>query len=216
MKRRDFLRAGTGAGVAAAAATGSAAAAEGGGGGGGGTKPDFGSWIADVDGGYKDARGSDSVTVKVGASGNGGNYAFDPSGLWVDEGTTVTWEWTGQGGGHNVHAMKNADYSSPTASEAGHTFEHTFDSGGQIVEYECQPHASLGMKGSVAVGDGVPTVSTGGGGGGELDPETMGVPFQAHYVGISTVLMVLVSLVYTFFVLKYGESPHASAPNKGD
>ncbi|MFB6106182.1 MAG: halocyanin domain-containing protein [Halobacteriaceae archaeon] len=197
VSRRRFLR-GAAGGAGVFAATGTAAAAEGGGGGGGGTKPDFGSWIADVDGGYKDARGSDSVTVKVGASGNGGNYAFDPSGLWVDEGTTVTWEWTGQGGGHNVHAMKNADYSSPTASEAGHTFEHTFDSGGQIVEYECQPHASLGMKGSVAVGDGVPTVSAGGGGYQSTLPDsakTMGVAATGGLVSV---------LALAYFFLKYG------------
>ncbi len=36
----------------------------------------------------------------------------------------------------------------------------------------------------------------------------MGVPFQAHYVGAGTVLMILVSLIYSFFILKYGESAH--------
>jgi hypothetical protein len=69
------------------------------------------------------------------------------------------------------------------------------------------------MKGAVAVGGDVPTTG-GGGGGSPTDPHEMGVPFQAHFVGIATVLMMLVALVYTFFVLKYGESPNASSPNR--
>jgi hypothetical protein len=47
-------------------------------------------------------------------------------------------------------------------------------------------------------------------GGAELSPHEMGVPFQAHFVGIATVLMMFVSTIYTFFVMKYGESRHAS------
>jgi hypothetical protein len=41
----------------------------------------------------------------------------------------------------------------------------------------------------------------------------MGVPFLAHYVGIATVLMMIVSLIYTFFFLKYGESANTSGGN---
>jgi hypothetical protein len=67
------------------------------------------------------------------------------------------------------------------------------------------------MVGSITVQEG----GGGGGGGGqaEADPEHMGVPFQAHFVGLATLLMIAVSLVYTFFLLKYGESPHASGGN---
>jgi hypothetical protein len=58
--------------------------------------------------------------------------------------------------------------------------------------------------------------SSGGGESGEeaVDPEEMGVPFQAHYVGIATMLMMIVSLGYAFFLLKYGESPNAKAGNR--
>jgi len=74
---------------------------------------------------------------------------------------------------------------------------------------------SVGMEGDIIVNEsGEAPGGDGGGGGAELNPEHMGVPFQAHFVGIATILMMLVSLVYTFFVLKYGESQHASAPNK--
>jgi len=127
----------------------------------------------------------------------------------------VKFEWTGQGSGHNVKPEEGpADLDSGAAvSSPGVHFEYEFteeDAG--ITKYYCDPHLSLGMKGAVAVGGDVPT--TGGGGGAVTDPEHMGVPFQAHFVGIATILMMVVSLVYTFFVLKYGESPNASAPNK--
>lgn len=131
--------------------------------GGQNVKPDFGGWLEDVDGGYVDARGQEEVIVRVGADGNTGSFAFGPAGLWVDPGTTVVWEWTGKGGGHNVNAQEGADFTSgDPITDAGHTFEWTFDEGGQITTYQCDPHEALGMKGAVAVGD-VPTVPIGGG-----------------------------------------------------
>ncbi len=66
----------------------------------------------------------------------------------------------------------------------------------------------MGMKGTITVGS-----ASGGGAEAEADPEEMGVPFQAHYVGIATIIMVLMSLLYTFFFLKYGESAHTSSGN---
>ncbi|TKX53002.1 halocyanin, partial [Halorubrum sp. SP3] len=96
MKRRDFVRTAGGATAAVAAsagATGTAAAQE--------VQPDWPSGAADGNvGSYTDARGQDEVTISVGAGSNG--LAFDPTLVWVDEGTTVTWEWTGAGGSHNV------------------------------------------------------------------------------------------------------------------
>lgn len=210
MKRRDFLRVagGTAAAGAAGAAVQPAAAQT--------TKPDWGGWLDGVDGGFNDARGSDEVTVDVGGSGNGGNLAFSPAGLWISPGTTVKWEWTGEGGGHNVQLEEGPAQldSGATVSESGVHYEFTFEeSHAGITKYFCQPHKGLGMLGAIAVGDDVPTV-TEGGGGGETDPEHLGVPIQAHFVGIATVLMVFVTLLFTFFLLKYGESPHASGGNQ--
>ena len=62
------------------------------------------------------------------------------------------------------------------------------------------------LRNASLVGSDYPTVQAGG--GGEKEPHEMGVPFQAHYVGLATILMVLVSLIFTFFLLKYGESPN--------
>lgn len=217
MKRREFLWAATGTTAAATAVGASPARAQ--------ERPDFGGWLDGVDGGFEDARGESDVTVEVGADGNDGAFAFSPAGLWIDPGTTVTWEWTGAGGQHNVHAQEGADFESELSDEEGHTFEHTFEDEG-IVTYQCDPHASLGMKGAVGVGEEVPTTggdgghggdggaSGGEGEGGEVDPEHMGVPFHAHWVGVATILAIFVAFVFTFFQLKYGETPHSGYPRE--
>jgi halocyanin-like protein len=89
------------------------------------------------------------VTVAVGASGNGGNFAFDPAAVRVSTGTTVVWEWTGQGAQHNV-AAEGGGFESDLSSEEGYTFEHTFSETGTY-KYVCTPHRTLGMKGVVVV-----------------------------------------------------------------
>jgi len=188
------------AATAVAAGSGTAAAQE--------EEPDWGGFLDGIDGGYEDARGQDEVTVEVGASGNDGNLAYSPAGLWIDPGTTVVFEWTGQGGEHNVVARSGpADLDSELLEAEGETYEHTFEEEG-ITEYVCTPHENLGMVGAVAVGD-VDTVEVTAGGG--AWPENMadiGVPLQKHFLGIITFLAIGMSLVFTFYVLKYGESPN--------
>ena len=145
--RRTFLRATGGAAVASAAigtTTGSATAAPG---------DDLSSWFEGVSNydGVADRRGNDRVYVRVGAPGNGGGFAFEPAAIQVDPGTTVVWEWTGEGGAHNVADTDDA-YGSKLLSDAGATFEHVF--GETVVsKYVCVPHESMGMKGAVIVGD---------------------------------------------------------------
>ena len=214
MNRRDFIRtAGGTAGATAAvsAGVGTAAASEEGGGGGGG--PDFGGYLGDAnnyDGSVVDATGQGEVTVEVGAGSTG--LAFGPAAVHVDAGATVVWEWTGEGGAHNVVA-EDADFESGSpVGQAGTTYEYTFEEDG-IYNYYCQPHKGSGMLGSIVVGTDYPTASSDSGGGGELNPIHMGVPFQAHFVGIATILMMVVSLIFTFFLLKYGESSHAKGGN---
>ena len=166
LRRRAVLRAGV-ASVGATGFAGSVAGQDD----GGQTRPDFEGYIADSDGGYQDARGQEQVTVDVGAAGNGGNFAFSPAGLWIDPGTTIVWEWTGEGGQHNV-VDEDGAFESELTAEQGFSFEHTFDEGG-ISTYFCQPHKSLEMKGAIAVGDDVPTVQGSGGGG-----EQQGQPYE--------------------------------------
>ncbi|MFO7834045.1 MAG: halocyanin domain-containing protein [Halohasta sp.] len=198
VSRRGFLRTTAGATAAAGAATataGTAAAQE--------EMPDF-TELSDVDGGTEDLRGESEVTVEVGAEGNGGNVAFSPAGIWIDPGTTVIWEWTGEGGEHNVETTDGpAELESETVAEAGFTYEFEFteDHAG-ITNYQCTPHASLGMLGAVAVGDDVETVETGDdGGGGGGAPQ---IPDSAKTLGIATFFAMVSTLSFAFFFIKYG------------
>jgi halocyanin-like protein len=215
MKRRDFMRTAGGATVAAGATVGAAgpAAASSSGGESGGAQqvPDFGSYLEDANGydesNVQDVRGEDSVTIQVGASDG---LAFDPAAVWVSPGTTITWEWTGEGGAHNVKNNEGPmplESGSPTDQEGNtYEFEATEEHAG-ITTYKCVPHEGQGMKGGVAVGDDVPTTSAGN----ELkEPGEFGVDIHEHWVGVTVVLMMSVSMVFTFFTLKYGESPHTS------
>ncbi|GGN85840.1 halocyanin domain-containing protein [Haloarcula pellucida] len=210
VSRRAFMRTAAGA-TAASAAAGTATAQESGGnnssdgGGGGGGPPDYGSWFSNVqnfDGETVDATGQDTVTVTVGAEGNGGAYAFDPPAVHVDNGATVKFEWTGEGGGHNVKSQGDGplDSGSPVSS-AGVNYEYTFEEDG-IFNYVCVPHEGLGMKGAVVVGTDYPTSGGGGGGGGGGgSPE---VPNGAKTLGVATSFVMVATLGLAYFFMRYG------------
>jgi halocyanin-like protein len=106
--------------------------------------------------GVQDMTGQDSVTIEVGAQGNGGAFAFAPPAVRIDPGTTVTWEWTGEGGQHNV-VDEGGNFESEL--KASGSFEQTFDSSGSV-RYFCQPHKSLGMKAAIIVTEGGGGMST--------------------------------------------------------
>ena len=114
---------------------------------------DFEEWFGNVSNydGVVDMRGAETVSVAVGAAGNGGGFAFEPAAVRVDPGATVTWEWTGEGGVHNV-AAEDGSYESEMITDAGETFAHAFDGEG-VSLYACSPHKTMGMKGAVVVGD---------------------------------------------------------------
>ncbi|MBV0926299.1 halocyanin domain-containing protein [Halomicroarcula limicola] len=106
---------------------------------------------ANFDGDLVVKASSDAVSVKVGAEGNGGAYAYAPVAIEISSGTTVMWEWTGEGNAHNVVSQGDGplDSGSPVA-ESGTTYEHTFEDSGTHLYY-CTPHKSMGMKGAVVV-----------------------------------------------------------------
>lgn len=112
--------------------------------------PEYGDWFDDVNNydGTVDARGEDEIVVAVGANGG---LAFDPVAILIEPGTTVVWEWTGDGGQHDVVHVDDA-FESDLIGEVGHTFEHTFGESG-IYRYVCSPHRQAGMKGAIAVSD---------------------------------------------------------------
>ncbi|MFB6111851.1 MAG: halocyanin domain-containing protein [Halobacteriaceae archaeon] len=122
---------------------------DGGDGGGGGNT--FGGWMSDAnnyDGSVVDETGASQVTVDVGVGSNG--TAFGPAAVRVSTGTDVRWNWTGQGGQHNVHATEGASFESQLYLEGGVHFTQTFQQSG-TVKYQCDPHSSVGMKGVVVV-----------------------------------------------------------------
>ncbi|WP_368408832.1 plastocyanin/azurin family copper-binding protein [Halorussus limi] len=217
MKRRDFLMAATGvAGGGAAGATAAAAQET--------TTTSSGNTTAS---GNETTTAANGTTTSGGASGGGGptkevivgpggSLVFEPAEITIATGTTVKWVW--ESDNHNVvpsSQPEGADWQGTPGAPSktyntGYEYSHTFNTTGTF-EYYCQPHETAGMVGTINVKE---SISSGGGGGQkEANPEHMGVPFQAHFVGLATLLMIAVSLVYTFFLLKYGESPHASGGN---
>ena len=103
------------------------------------------------DGEMVDATGQDELTVEVGADGG---LAFAPVAVAIDAGTTVTFEWTGDGGGHNVVAAEDSDIDVDVEEEivddAGHSAEHTFEEPGNYL-YICEPHIAQGKVGAIVV-----------------------------------------------------------------
>ncbi|MFT4882116.1 MAG: halocyanin-like protein [Natronomonas sp.] len=142
--RRGLLRATSGAtaAVAVASAAGTAAA-----------QTDFDGWLSDVgnyDGTVVDATGQEAVTVEVGVQANDGALGFSPAAVQVDPGTTVAWEWTGEGGRHNV-VDEAGGFESELVGDEGATYEQNFETEG-VVRYYCAMYRDAGMKGVVVVG----------------------------------------------------------------
>ena len=147
------------------------------------------------------------------------DFAFEPGTedpLTIPPGTTVNFVW--QTPSHNINVTskpEGSDWEGHMPIEnTGFEISHTFEAEGTY-EFHCDPHKGLGMVGEIVVEEGAALPGAGGGeGGGEVDPEHMGVPIQAHFVGLATILMLGVSLVFTFFFLKYGETPHSGYPKR--
>jgi len=91
-----------------------------------------------------------------------GEYHFAPHVARVNVGGTVTFD--NESGSHSAAAYHPdndkpqlapdgaASWDSGLLTEQGATFEHTFETEG-VYHYYCEPHESLGMIGSVIVGE---------------------------------------------------------------
>lgn len=88
----------------------------------------------------------------VGMHTESGNYFFDPIGLHVQPGTTVTFE--NVSGAHNVVSYDDRipDGADGFETTIGETAAVTFEAAGTY-DYYCQPHKSFGMVGRVVVGE---------------------------------------------------------------
>jgi halocyanin-like protein len=114
-------------------------------------EPDYDGWFDDTENyeGTVDLRGEDDPVVVVGSGDQG--FEYEPPAIMVDPGTTVIWEWTGEGGAHDV-SEEDGEFESDLIDEEGEEFEHDFADEG-VYQYICTPHEVQGMVGAVAVGD---------------------------------------------------------------
>lgn len=111
------------------------------------------------------------TTPTEGGGGDGGNtvdmvagdeFYFDPIGLFVESGTTVTFALDSGSHSSTSYSMGNGpaeatripeeaeSWDSGTLTEQGATFEHQFTVAGTY-DYFCIPHKSLGMVGRIVV-----------------------------------------------------------------
>ncbi|HHJ50370.1 MAG TPA: hypothetical protein ENJ88_05620, partial [Phaeodactylibacter sp.] len=85
---------------------------------------------------------------------NVSNFSFSPDMLTIQAGETV--EWQNTGGTHNVNGSQATFPDNPegffsgNAAPAPWTFSHTFNTPGTY-NYQCDPHAGLGMTGTIVV-----------------------------------------------------------------
>jgi halocyanin-like protein len=194
-------------------------------------EPDYEGWFDDVENydGTVDERGADEVTVDVGVPNGEGPYGFGPAAVRVDPGATVVWEWTGDGGQHNV-VPEDGSFESELTAEAGHTFSHTFESPG-VNKYHCDPHLSLGMKGAIVVGTvgepgGEPDGGDGDGadgGDGEGDAgDGRAIPMPSDFVGWAAlvfgggVALALTAVLGTEGYIAYRDHERAEAAYVGE
>ncbi len=105
------------------------------------------------DGTITDLTGETEITIDVGAGDDG--LAYDPAAARIDAGTEVTWEWTGEGGAHNVvsEAEIGSDFefrSGDLIGDAGHTWAYTLEESG-VALYYCEAHRAVGHHGALVV-----------------------------------------------------------------
>ncbi len=104
-----------------------------------------------------------SPNAEVTMRTEGGQQHYDPHLAWIEPGGTVTWRL--ESGQHDVVAYHPDNDDKPLRipegaepwridllSEEGETASHTFETEG-VYDYYCTPHESLGMVGTVIVGE---------------------------------------------------------------
>jgi len=153
------------------------------------------------------AQGTAEETVTV-AVGPGGALVYEPgtdSPLEILPGTTVEFIW--ESDNHNIvveSQPEEADWDGHVPLEnTGFTYEHTFETLGTY-EYYCEPHRTAGMVATIEVVEEISVAEAAA----EKPLKELGVDIQAHWVGAATFLGIIVTMIFTFYILKYGESAH--------
>lgn len=106
----------------------------------------------------------DGTVHEIGMYTEGGEYYFDPVGLFVEPGETV--RWINESGAHTTTAYHPDNprasvrripdgaepWDSGVLTQIGATFEYTFEVEGTY-EYYCVPHKTIGMVGRIVCGE---------------------------------------------------------------
>ena len=109
---------------------------------------------------------------------------FTPDKLSVSTGDTVVFVWSGSVDFHNVAQVGDADNinyndgfrsGDPTTDDGYWILPAEATATDGVLYYVCEPHASMGMRGSITVGDGGEPVDDGGNDGEPLDDDS-GLP----------------------------------------
>lgn len=83
--------------------------------------------------------------------GTDDGLAFSPPAIEVPPMTNVRWDWTGDGGPHNIASKGDGPVDSELIADEGSAYEHTFEETGTHL-YSCKPHERLGMRDAIVVG----------------------------------------------------------------
>lgn len=176
LTRRRLLKSGAGAVAAGAAVSAGAGTAT-------AQQDAYGGYLSETDnfeGTTVDATGMDEVTIDVGAVDG---FKFEPAALLIEPGTTVQWNWTGEGGAHNVYHDDESDlvdeqvfYSGDPVVEEGVNYDFTFEEDhAGFHPYVCIPHRAQEMKGVIVVGEDALETDTVPLGGGEEGQNTTAI-----------------------------------------
>jgi len=110
------------------------------------------SYLAEADnfeGDFVDRRSGGSPEIRVGVENGQFNWGFGPPAIRITTGTQVRWDWTGEGGQHNIVDDAGTFGSGTPQEGAGNSYTYTFDETG-LYKYKCTVH-DPNMRGVVFV-----------------------------------------------------------------
>jgi halocyanin-like protein len=110
-------------------------------------------WLGNTsnyEGNVRDRRSDSEVDVQVGTPSDNGNFSFSPPAIRIQTGTRVVWQWTGEGGEHNVVERDGVFSSGEPKQGGGLNYRYTFEETGLYL-YRCTIHNDFGMRGAVLV-----------------------------------------------------------------
>jgi plastocyanin len=144
--------------------------------------------------------GGNVATVLVTQSADGSSYYFEPAVLQVSVGDTVEFVW--YNGSHNIVQVSDAE---ATLYESGFrsgdpvvggnwTLPAEYTATNGTLEYVCEPHVVMDMRGTIIVGSGAAPDNGSGGGddssGDDADGDLQGLPAPSLAAAVAAVAVI--------------------------